>query len=587
MNIHIENVPFARFGSFMTFSVLPPSWGREGLVLRSMHRSNRGSHDAFSLEMHKNGKKVDYHVEATPTLCTLTAKGNTKGTVEICLPETEVARIRATDGVTLRLVSIPPVKGQYAFPVGDGVWVANCSANKVQYRMIPLRGSLEVDSYLPLGTHKRGKDGKRKPPKKRPPVIADFVPDDKGNLELCLQEYIMTPPKIQSLDESFTQCRKLAEKDWKDWLKTRPSMPKTYQKAADHAMHVNYASTVGAWENFKAPTMLMSRNWMTACWSWDHAFNAIACSYKNPDVAWDQLMVHFHLQEPGGCLPDGVRAEDAGWNFCKPPIHGWACSKMLKNSRKLSQDTRKLKWFYPRLAKWTNWWFNARDTDGDGLPEYQHGNDSGWDNATTFDLGFPLCGADLQAFLIVQMDTLAKLAEKLGKKRDAQRWKDKADKHLERMIEVLWDGDQFRAKKAHTYEVPPAEKCLLNHMPIVLGTRLPKEIRDKVAEFLEPDGKFVTKYGPATEAVDSPLYIQSGYWRGPIWGPEVVLLTDGLYRGGYKGQAKEIARRYCKMCQGHETFAENFDPNTGEPLCDPAYTWGSSAYLICASERVK
>jgi hypothetical protein len=583
MNIHIEHVPFARFGSYLTFSVLPPSWGHEGLILRTMHRGRNG-HDAFRLEMHKNGRKVRYDVSATPTLCTLTARGPAKGTVEICLPETDVARIHATGGVSLRLVSIPPVKGHYAFPLADGVWNVNCSANRVQYRLIPLTGGLDVDSYRPLGTHARGKKRKEKMPD-RPPVVAEFRPDDRGELACCLQEYIMTPAKVETLDRTFKQCVAQAERDWKAWLKTRPSMPKSYQASADHAMHVNYASTVGAWKELKAPTMLMSRNWMTACWSWDHCFNAIACS--NPDVGWDQLMVHFHLQEPGGCLPDGVRAEESGWNFCKPPIHGWALRKMMRGNRSLAGDTAKLKALYPKLARWTRWWLDSRDSDGDGLPEYHHGNDSGWDNATVFDAGFPLCGADLQAFLVVQMDVLAELAEKLGKGRDADRWRRRAEGHLERMIEVLWDGDQFRGKKAGTYEVPPAEGCLLNHMPIVLGKRLPKAIRDKVAEFLKPDGKFVTEYGPATEAVDSPSYIESGYWRGPIWGPEVVLLADGLHRGGYKGYAREIARRYCKMCRMTDTFAENYDPTTGQPLCDPAYTWGSSAYLICAHEWVK
>ncbi len=586
MNIHIEHVPFARFGSFLTFSVLPPEWGHEGLILRSMHRGRAG-HDAFRLEMHKDGRKVPYDVSATPTLCTLSAKGRSNRQVEICLPEGEVARVRVGGGVTLRMVSMVPIKGQYAFPLADGVWNVNCPANRAQYRLFPLGGELAVDSFLPLGTHQRGKGGKREPMPDRPPVIVDLAPDEQGLAELCIQEYVMTPPEVETLGRTFEQCRRLAERDWSAWAKTTPSMPPAYRDAAEHAMHVNYASTVGAWRNFKAPTMLMSRNWMTSCWSWDHCFNAIACSYKNPDVAWDQLMVHFHLQEPGGCLPDGVRAEDAGWNFCKPPIHGWALRKMLAASKPLRDDAKRLKAFYPKLARWTRWWLDVRDSDADGLAEYRHGNDSGWDNATVFDEGFPLCGADLQAFLVIQMDVLADLAEGLGKDRDAGRWRKRADEHLQRMIEVLWDGDQFRARKAGSYEVPDADGCLLNHMPIVLGKRLPKAIRDVVAGFLEPDGRFVTEFGPATEAADSPYYIESGYWRGPIWGPEVVLLCDGLHRGGYRRQAGEIARRYCRMCRKTETFAENFDPLDGRPLCDKAYTWGSSAYLICAHEWAK
>jgi hypothetical protein len=584
MNIHIEHVPFARYGSFLTFSVLPPAWGHKGLILRTMHK--KGMHECFRLALVKNDREQRYTVSATPILCTLTPTGNTKGKVEICLPETDVARIRATEGLTLRLVSIPPIKGQYAFPLKEGIWNANCGANGVQYRMIPLQGDLVVDSFRTLGTHSRGKKKKVEKTPDRPPIIADFLPNDKGEMECCLQEYIMSPPKLQTLEKTFRQCSLLAEKDWKAWKKSTPTMPKTYQAAAEHAMYTNYSATVGVWKNFKQPTMLMSRNWMTNCWSWDHCFNAIACSYKQPEVAWNQLMVHFELQEPSGCLPDGVSAESMGWNYCKPPIHGWTLSKLLGN-RVLARDAKRLKQFYPKLVKWTNWWFEVRDNDGDGLPEYHHGNDSGWDNATVFDEGFPFCGADLQAFLVLQMDMLSKLAETLGKSRDAKRWKTKADRHLDHMIETLWDGDQFRGRKAFDYEVPDADGCLLNHMPIVLGKRLPKPIRDKVAAHLTPKGRFLTKYGLATEAPDSPMYIESGYWRGPIWGPEVVLITDGLWRGGYKQQAKEIAKRYCAMCKQSELFAENYDPLSGEPLCDKAYTWGSSAYLICAHEYLR
>ncbi len=581
MKIHIENVPFARWGSYLTFSVLPPEWGQKGLVLRTMHK--KGQHQVFEMKLLRDGKEVEYSVEATPTLATLTPKSG-KGKVEICLPETDVARFRC-EGLGLRLESITVGKGCYAYPFGEDSWNVNNAKAGCNHQLIPITGSMDVDSILIIGDHKRGKHNKPKPIPDRPAVIAEFLPDESGLCEFAVYQFMMSPQPVTTLGKSFEQCRKLAEKDWKAWLKTKPSLPKQYRDAADHAMHVNYASTVGPWERFKRDVTLMSRNWMTSCWSWDHCFNAIAYSYKAPDQAWDQLNVHFDLQEPGGCLPDGVSAENAGWNYCKPPIHGWALSKMMKNKKLLTE--KRLKEFYPKLVKWTNWWFECRDRDGDGLPEYQHGNDSGWDNATVFDEGFPVAGADLQAFLILQMDQLAEMAKRLGKDKAAKKWKKRADNHLKLMIEKLWDGDQFHCKKAFTYEYVQEGDCLLNHMPIVLGKRLPKKYREKICEALKPGGRFMTEYGLATENPESPRYIESGYWRGPIWGPEVVLITDGLWRGGHKELARESARRYCDMCLKSELFAENFDPLSGEPLCDKAYTWGSSSYLILAHEYLK
>ena len=61
------------------------------------------------------------------------------------------------------------------------------------------------------------------------------------------------------------------------------------------------------------------------------------------------------------------------------------------------------------------------------------------------------------------------------------------------------------------------------------------------------------------------------------------MIVDGLARSGYVDQAKEVARRYCDMCE-KSGFAENYDALTGAALRDKAYTWGSSAFLILAHE---
>ncbi len=142
-----------------------------------------------------------------------------------------------------------------------------------------------------------------------------------------------------------------------------------------------------------------------------------------------------------------------------------------------------------------------------------------------------------------------------------------------------------RHAKAFSGEVFPEGDSLLNHVAIVAGRRLPKAVRQKVAEALAPDGRFVTAFGPATESPRSPLYVPDGYWRGPIWGSSTVLVIDGLARAGFP-QAAEIARRYCEMCL-ESGFAENYNAETGEPLRDKAYTWGSSAYLILAHEFLR
>ncbi len=574
MEFDISTVPFSRFGSYMTFNLMPPRWGQKGLLLRTVQTAG-AAREAFRMALVSGGKEVPYRVIATPTLCTLEAR---QGRVEICFAETDVARMRGA-GVSLRLVSVPE-RGQYAFPAGEGRWHVNCAPNAVQYLFIPLSGALEVTARHEVRTDDRRRKAR---PAAGPSVVADFVPGDGGAFECAVHQFVTTPRPCD-LSPGFEESLRGAEAEWRAWLKTTPALPEEYAEAAELAMYVNWASVVAPAGNFRRPTMLMSKNWMTQCWSWDHCFNAMALSYRNADLAWDQLMVHFDLQDGFGVLPDGVDSVRMGWNFCKPPVHGWTLSKMIKKRGLLTG--RRLKEIYPRLARWTDWWMRHRDCDGDGVPEYHHGNDSGWDNATVFDGGFPVAAPDLPAYLVLQMDVLADLARRLGRARAASTWKRRADALLGRMIGRLWDGEQFVSRRAFTGEVFPEGDSLINFLPVVLGRRLPAAIRRRLADALEPDGRFVTAHGPATESPGSPLYVPDGYWRGPIWGPEAVIIADGLRRAGFREQAVEIARRYCDMCV-RSGFAENYDALTGEPLRDKAYTWGSSAFLILAHELLR
>ena len=574
MRVDISNVPFSRYGSYMGFNVVPPSWNLPGLILRTMY-GVAASREVFRVEPVRAGEVVPHTISATPTLLTMDADG---GRVEVCFAEPDLVRVRMK-GVGLRLTSLRP-QGPYAFPAGEGRWQVNSFPNRTQYMLTALRGSLKVDAPHLVQTQ----DARKKPPAVRGPlVVADFVPDASGAAEAAIQEFLTTPSRSVP-DVSFEQCVRGVEAEWKAWLKTTPALPKRYAGAAELAMYINWSAVVGLSGNVRRPTMLMSKNWMTQCWSWDHCFNAIALSYRDPDLAWDQLMTLFDHQDAHGALPDSVSAPDLVWNFCKPPIHGWTLAKMAKARGLLTPE--RLKEIYGPLCRWTEWWMQDRDSDGDGIPEYHHGNDSGWDNATVYDGGFPAASPDLPAFLVVQMDVLSDLAKLLGRARDAARWKARAGELAARMVERLWNGEQFVTRRAFSGAVFAEGDCLLNHMAIAAGKRLPKAVREKVAAALAPDGRFVTRYGPATENPRSPLYVPDGYWRGPIWGSETVLIVDGLARAGFKQQAREIARRYCEMCL-KSGFAENYNADTGQPLRDKAYTWGSSAYIILAREFLR
>jgi glycogen debranching enzyme len=319
---------------------------------------------------------------------------------------------------------------------------------------------------------------------------------------------------------------------------------------------------------------------MDKVWSWDHCFNALALAPGAPELAWDQFSVIFDHQDRTGVLPDSVTHSEVLYNFVKPPIHGWALGRLRRLlADRLGRD--ELTEAYHRLARWTDFWLTCRRAPGDTLPHYQHGNDSGWDNATTFDPERVVVTADLAAFLTLQLRELADLAAELGLTDDATRWTGLATTVGKAMVDELWNGDRFHARGVHTGRTW-ATDSLLDLMPIVLGEHLPEPVASVLAERI---AVHLTPHGLASERPDSSHYQPDGYWRGPIWAPATMLVVDGLRRAGHGELARQVSDRFRALCETFG-FAENFDALTGAGLRDRAYTWTASVYLLLARDHV-
>jgi glycogen debranching enzyme len=247
------------------------------------------------------------------------------------------------------------------------------------------------------------------------------------------------------------------------------------------------------------------------------------------------------------------------------------------DSNKLSEAT--LKKAYQHLESWTNWWMNYNDTDEDGIPDYPMGCDSGWDNATVFDLSYFVESPDLSAFLVLQMNTLSKIAENLGNKQQAAEWKQKSKALYEKFMKHSWTKNGLVAKvsQSHKYDADPT--CLITLIPLVLGDLLEPAKRKLMIDRLKKD--FLTEYGLATEKHKGPYYKADNYWRGAIWAPSTYLIVDGLMRAGEKELALTIAQRFCDMIAftANGDF-ENFDALSGKGLRASGYTWTSSVNLL-------
>ncbi|HEY9394392.1 MAG TPA: hypothetical protein VIP58_09630, partial [Nocardioides sp.] len=161
-------------------------------------------------------------------------------------------------------------------------------------------------------------------------------------------------------------------------------------------------------------------------------------------------------------------------------------------------------------------------------------------------------------------------------------WRKVGDELVRTLVDQLWTGTEFVAVGALSGRRSTGTS-LLNLLPLVLGDRLPSDVRTTMADRL---GDHLTDYGPATEPVSSPHYQDDGYWRGPIWAPSTALIEDGLRRSGFAAVADVVSERFRALCE-KSGFAENFDARTGAGLRDRAYTWTAAVYLLFAADHVR
>ncbi|MBX9397408.1 glycogen debranching protein [Streptomyces sp. TRM72054] len=558
----IHDVPFSTRGSWFDISpVLAQQSYAEDLHLVS-HQNGMHPVLRFVPLDSTTGGRADTCVETTPGMLSWIGE---RGRIDLAYETPHTIRLRG-EGIGLRVASaaqrLTPFTGTYFFrdPV-DGAHVFTSYETGRRYRTTLLAGAVgEESGSQALGTADRG-------------VAVTAEPG--GVWEIAVEE-LDSARRPYTPSAAFHEVVAAAGRAFSGFCDAVAPWRSPATPAAEIAAYVMWSATVDATGLVTRPAVLMSKHWMDKVWSWDHCFNALALAPGVPDLAWDQFALPFDHQDETGALPDSVTHSEVLYNFVKPPIHGWTLGH-LRRRLAVPLGRAELAETYRRLSRWTDFWLTARRAPGSALPHYQHGNDSGWDNATTFDPERVVVTADLAAFLVLQLHELSCLAEELGLDGEARSWRRTAERTQAAMLDQLWTGEAFVARGADTGDTWTSAS-LLDLMPIVLGEHLPDEVAKILATRIEAH---LTVHGLATELPTSSHYRPDGYWRGPIWAPATILIEDGLRRSGHHRLADDIGARFRALCETHG-FAENFDALTGAGLRDRAYTWTAAAYLLLA-----
>jgi glycogen debranching enzyme len=553
----IREIPFSHYGSWIALSPVIGNARRGDDVHLVSHR--QGMHPILRLQA-----EAPVRVEATPAQLSWIGGGDGGdgggARIDAAYEKPDTIRLRG-QGLGLRIdaaaPTLTPFSGTYIYrdPV-DGAFVLTSYETGRRYRITVLTGTASATGEQALG--------------QAPRTVT--IAAGAEAWEIAVEEYETARPAYRT-SESFEQVRRRAAEAFTAFADRIAPWRSEHTPAAELAAYVLWSATVNPAGFIKRPAVLMSKHWMNKVWSWDHCFNALALADGEPELAWHQFLLPFDHQDPTGALPDSVTHSEVLYNYVKPPIHGWAAAQLRTQA---ALPAAQLKHLYTLLARWTDYWLTRR-APGSPLPHYQHGNDSGWDNATTFDQARLVESADLAAFLVLQTRQLSAFATQLDEPGEAATWKLRGDELLHAMIERLWTGERFTARITETGALH-ASDSLLDTMPIILGEHLPTHIHTALADRIT---RHLTDHGLATEHPDSTEYEADGYWRGPIWAPSTILIEDGLRRAGHTELADTISERFRRLCEA-SGFAENFDAQTGAGLRDRAYTWTASAYLILA-----
>ncbi len=570
----LDTIPFSWCGSFLLITSRNSS-GSPRLLYKTCSSRIHSTHDIpfpsdefFELAMIKEGQEIPYTWQAYPHKLDLLGEADER--ISFVFGDSGTLIFEAENaGLKLLPSTVFPV--QYS-PVANEIYLVDWYARGIHMFRTTDNASIQA-TITPIVTGIEKHWGEF-------PCTITYTPKEnttcfQGAIRFARNETFWNEPP-----RKFEQVLRANEKEFSHWMDKLPQVGKDYQATAELAWLLLWNCRVPKEGMLTRPAIYMSKFWMNGIWAWDNLFNAIAIVQAQPDLAWDQLMLFFDYQDVNGMVPDMISDNEPIYGFTKPPLQGWAIEKMIKKLG-VKKSLPYLKTIYKPLCRLTEWWYAYRAFDQDGMPQYFHGNDSGWDNSTVFDQGSSVEGADLAAYLVLQCEGLSRIAELLGRKRDAISWGKRAEQQLATLLSHSVRNDHFISPISGTAESEPSQS-LINYIPIILGKRLPKRIRKALIADLRQGGPYLTRYGLASEPPSSIKYMPDGYWRGPVWAASTYLIFDGLLQAGELDLAHEIAQRFCDLCQEVPGFWENYDAQTGKGLRCPGYTWTAAVFLLLA-----
>ena len=555
---------FRKLGYTGVFCPTDSSYGNASMYLGTRHGAIQhiDTNKLIDFAPTYNGKKVPFALKAQATELTVLTRN---GTITMCWAEPELLLLRGDRGMGLRFekhMTMDVVK-----PRGDEGW-------EVIFRRLcstvwkPLKGDLIVDAPW---------DGDKLT---NPECRIDMVSAEGDGFLLAIEKFVFAG-FVRDAYPTYEEGKADADADWQAFLDTLPHFDKQLEERRDEFAYVLWSHIVGPSGKIKRPLMYM---FPTSCAStWQMCQNAVALGKYDLTLPVELMLNTLDEVSPQGQPTDNYDDMRGSHPFTKPPLMGWALKRLMKRhdlGKEIPRD--KLETMYEGFGKFANWYMKYRDDDHDGLPQYEHGNESGTDDCSLFLEHLIVETADLAALLVLMFESQADMADILGKDpAESAEWRERAQVMLDKLIAAYWNGERFIAHVNGTHEIVATDSYMY-YLPIILGKRLPQEIIDKLSADLSVEGNFLTPYGIASEnlSVSTDFKLGMKLSLGYVFPPANILIVTGLMDAGKEDLARKIAQRYCKAFKdGGLSFLMN--PFRGS-FGFLGSSWAACAYMILA-----
>ena len=308
---------------------------------------------------------------------------------------------------------------------------------------------------------------------------------------------------------------------------------------------------------------------------WDACFHTLALEYMHPRLARDALLLLSDCMRPDGLMPHFICSTWIRPDASQPPLFGWAVERLVEQTKDLALAEATL----PKMLQNTEWWLTQRMTST-GLVACFDPFETGWDDTPRLDEG-PIIACDMNAYLLMQMRSAARLAGKLGKDALAQDLTHRADRFAARLVAVLHDpvANRFHDVSLQTGQplsiMTPA--CFL---PLLGDLPLPHTMQRSMLtrDLLDP-ARLCGRVPFPSVAYDEPSYLAHQMWRGPMWPPIYWLLLELLKKFGMDVVRSGAAKVLYQIILSDENLHEYFNSQTADGLGFPQQGWTAAIFL--------